>query len=145
MKCLLQRVSYAKVYIENKLYSQIDKGLLALVCFCVNDTNQDINLMVKKIINLRIFEDNNKKFNLSLKDIKGSIMLVSQFTLAADTKKGNRPSFFNAMEPTKAIEFYNEMTEQFKNNGIQTQTGVFGASMKIELINDGPVTIMLET
>jgi len=145
MKCLLQRVSYAKVYIENKLYSQIDKGLLALVCFCVNDTNQDINLMVKKIINLRIFEDNNKKFNLSLKDIKGSIMLVSQFTLAADTKKGNRPSFFNAMEPTKAIEFYNEMTEQFKNNGIPTQTGVFGASMQIELVNDGPVTIMLET
>jgi D-tyrosyl-tRNA(Tyr) deacylase len=145
MKCLLQRVNYAKVYIENKLYSQIDKGLLVFVCFCANDTNKYINFIVKKIINLRIFEDNNKKFNLSLKDINGSIMLVSQFTLAADTKKGNRPSFFDAMEPTKAIEFYNEMIEQFKNNGIATHTGVFGASMHIELINDGPVTIMLET
>jgi len=145
MKCLLQRVSYAKVYIENKLYSQIDKGLLVLVCFCVNDADKNIDLMVKKVINLRIFEDNNKKFNLSLKDIKGSIMLVSQFTLAADTKKGNRPSFFDAMEPAKAIELYNEMVEKFKNNGIATHTGVFGASMQIELLNDGPVTIMLET
>lgn len=144
MKCLLQRVSYARVYIENKLYSQIDKGLLVFVCFCVNDKMQDINLMVKKIINLRIFEDSNKKFNLSLKDINGSIMLVSQFTLAADTKKGNRPSFFDAMEPNKAIEFYNEMIEQFKNNGINIRTGIFGASMQIELINDGPVTIALE-
>ncbi|OSS41966.1 D-tyrosyl-tRNA(Tyr) deacylase [Desulfurella amilsii] len=144
MKCLLQRVSYAKVYIENKLYSQIDKGLLVLVCFCVNDTRQNIELMVKKIINLRIFEDNNKKFNFSLKDINGSIMLVSQFTLAADTKKGNRPSFFEAMEPNKAIEFYNEMIEQFKNNNIEIRTGIFGASMRIELTNDGPVTIMLE-
>jgi len=144
MKCLLQRVSYAKLYIDSTLYSQISNGLLALVCFCKNDNKQNIDLMVKKIINLRIFEDCDKKFNLSLKDINGSIMLVSQFTLAADTKKGNRPSFFDAMEPQNASQLYNEMIEEFKKNNINTQTGIFGASMKIELLNDGPVTIMLE-
>ncbi|SDC32249.1 D-tyrosyl-tRNA(Tyr) deacylase [Desulfurella multipotens] len=144
MKCLLQRVSYAKLYIDNTLYSQIANGLLALVCFCKNDNKQNIDLMVKKIINLRIFEDSNKKFNLSLKEINGSIMLVSQFTLAADTKKGNRPSFFDAMEPQNASQLYNEMIEEFKKYNINTQTGIFGASMKIELLNDGPVTIMLE-
>ncbi|AHF96740.1 MAG: D-aminoacyl-tRNA deacylase [Desulfurella sp.] len=144
MKCLLQRVSYAKLYIDNTLYSQITNGLLALVCFCKNDNKQNIDLMVKKIINLRIFEDSNKKFNLSLKEINGSIMLVSQFTLAADTKKGNRPSFFDAMEPQNASQLYNEMIEEFKKYNINTQTGIFGASMKIELLNDGPVTIMLE-
>ncbi|WP_291492774.1 D-aminoacyl-tRNA deacylase [Desulfurella sp.] len=144
MKCLLQRVSYAKLYIDSTLYSQISNGLLALVCFCKNDNKLNIDLMVKKIINLRIFEDCDKKFNLSLKDINGSIMLVSQFTLAADTKKGNRPSFFDAMEPQNASQLYNEMIEEFKKNNINTQTGIFGASMKIELLNDGPVTIMLE-
>ncbi|MGC8790022.1 MAG: D-aminoacyl-tRNA deacylase [Desulfurella sp.] len=144
MKCLLQRVNYAKLYIDNTLYSQITNGLLALVCFCKNDNKQNIDLMVKKIINLRIFEDSNKKFNLSLKEINGSIMLVSQFTLAADTKKGNRPSFFDAMEPQNASQLYNEMIEEFKKYNINTQTGIFGASMKIELLNDGPVTIMLE-
>ncbi len=144
MKCLLQRVSYAKLYIDNTIYSQIDKGLLVLACFCKQDTTHNIDLMIKKIINLRIFEDSNKKFNLSLKDTNGSIMLVSQFTLAADTKKGNRPSFFDALEPQKAMQLYNYMIEKFKNNNINTQTGIFGASMKIEIINDGPVTIMLE-
>jgi len=144
MKCLIQRVSYAKVYIDNKLYSQIDNGLLVLVCFCINDEESKIDLMVKKIINLRIFEDENKKFNLSLKDTNGSIMLVSQFTLAADTSKGNRPSFFDALAPDKAKKLYTKMIEKFQEYNIPIQTGIFGASMQIELINEGPVTLMLE-
>lgn len=144
MKCLIQRVNYAKLYIEGKLYSQIENGLLVFVCFFKDDTESNIDLMVKKIINLRIFEDSNKKFNISLKDIKGAIMVVSQFTLAADTKKGNRPSFFDAMEPKQATKFYDKMLTQFKINGIETKNGIFGASMKIELLNNGPVTIMLE-
>lgn len=144
MKCLLQRVNYAKLYIDNQLYSQIGNGLLAFVCFFKHDTESNIDLMVKKVINLRIFEDSNKKFNLSLKDVKGAIMVVSQFTLAADTTKGNRPSFFDAMEPNQATKFYDKMLNQFKINGVETKNGIFGASMKIELLNNGPVTIMLE-
>ncbi|MGC8501754.1 D-aminoacyl-tRNA deacylase [Desulfurella sp.] len=144
MKCLIQRVNYVKLYIEDELYSQIGNGLLAFVCFLKDDTESNINLMVQKIINLRIFEDINKKFNLSLKDVKGEVMVVSQFTLAADTKKGNRPSFFNAMEPNQATNFYSKMINQFKINGIETKNGIFGASMKIELLNNGPVTIMIE-
>ncbi len=144
MKCLIQRVNYAKVYIDNELCSKINDGLLVLVCFCTNDDESKIDLMIKKIINLRIFEDENKKFNLSIKDINGSIMLVSQFTLAADTSKGNRPSFFDAMAPDKAQNLYMKMIAKFKDSGIETQTGIFGAFMQIELTNDGPVTLMIE-
>lgn len=144
MKSLIQRVEYAKVYIDNKIYSSIDKGLLVFICFCQKDKESCIEAMVKKIINLRIFEDDNKKFNLSLKDINGSIMLVSQFTLAADTKKGNRPSFFAALAPQEAAIFYNKMTKIFIDYGIKIRTGIFGASMEIELKNHGPVTIFLE-
>lgn len=145
MKALVQRVNFSNLKIEGEIYSKINKGLLVLLGIEKEDTQKDIDYIVKKVTNLRIFEDEKGKMNLSVKDIEGEIMLVSQFTLCADCSGGNRPSFINAQLPDIANKMYEEVIEKIKQLGITVQTGVFGADMKINLENDGPVTIMIES
>lgn len=144
MKVIIQRTTNAKVEINNQIVGQINKGLLVLVGFTKDDTEEKIDWMVNKIMNLRIFDDENKVMNLSLKDINGSILSVSQFTLYADAKKGNRPSYINALSGDKAIELYNKFNEKLKTQNIKVEQGIFGEDMQVEFINDGPVTIILE-
>ena len=146
MRILIQRVKRASVTIEGNLRSSIDEGLLALVGFCETDSVDFLLPMAEKMINLRIFEDDKGKMNLSLKDIGGNLLAVSQFTLYADARKGRRPSFTDAKNPEEANELYekfvsvcSELLEK------EVMTGVFGADMKVELLNDGPVTIMLDS
>lgn len=143
MKAVIQRVKKASVEIEGKIYSKINRGLLILFCAEKNDVKENIDFIANKILNLRIFEDENHKMNLSVRDITGEILIVSQFTLASDLKKGLRPSFDNAMEPKKAKEFYEDMILKLKESKLNVQTGVFGADMQVMLINDGPVTFVL--
>ncbi len=143
MKAVIQRVKKASVEIEGKIYSKINRGLLILFCAEKNDVKENIDFIANKILNLRIFEDENHKMNLSVRDITGEILIVSQFTLASDLKKGLRPSFDNAMEPIKAKEFYEDMILKLKESKLNVQTGVFGADMQVMLINDGPVTFVL--
>ncbi len=144
MKLLIQRVSNASVTIENQLYSSIQRGILAFIGIEKNDTLEQIEKLAKKVVNLRIFPDKDGKMNLSLLDIKGEILIVSQFTLCGNCKKGTRPSFDNSANPTIANEYYEKFVEQVKTYGIITKTGKFAADMKVELLNDGPVTFMLE-
>ena len=143
MKFVVQRVLDASVIIDNKTYSSIDKGLLVLIGISKSDKSDDLDYYVKKIINMRIFNDYNNKMNQSVLDINGSILLVSQFTLLASTKKGNRPSYIDAAEPEKAKVLYREFYKKLKNYEINVKKGRFGAQMKIDFINDGPVTILL--
>lgn len=145
MKLIIQRVNDASVYIKNSLYSSISKGYLIFASFCNDDKEEIINKMVLKLINLRIFEDSNGKTNLSLKDVSGEILSVSQFTLYADCKHGNRPSFTNCMEFNKANEFYEKFNEELKKEFGEIKTGIFGEDMKINLVNDGPFTIILDS
>lgn len=144
MKALIQRVTKASVSINNQIYSQIDQGLLVLLGISQDDTENKIDWLVNKIINLRIFSDKNEKMNFSIQDITGQILLVSQFTLYADCNKGNRPSFTNAAQPEKAEKLYNLFIAKLKQKGLDVKTGKFGSLMQIRLINDGPVTIDLE-
>ncbi len=144
MIAVLQRVLYSSVEIEGKIVSEIDKGLNILLGILKEDTKEDIDKLVKKIVNLRIFEDNNGKMNLSLLDTKREVLVVSQFTLAANVKKGRRPSFDNAMEPKKAKEFYQNFCEKLREF-TQVKEGVFKATMKVTIINDGPVTFVLNS
>lgn len=144
MKALIQRVKRASVTIERKLYSKIDEGLLVFLGVQKGDTQENADKLAQKLVNLRIFEDENEKMNLSLKDVNGQILVVSQFTLCGDCKKGTRPSFDNAELPQKANQLYEYFVTQIKAQGIETQTGSFGAMMEVELINDGPVTFMIE-
>ncbi len=143
MKAVIQRVKKASVEIEGKIYSKINRGLLILFCAEKNDVKENIDFIANKILNLRIFEDENHKMNLSVRDITGEILIVSQFTLASDLKKGLRPSFDNAMEPIRAKEFYEDIILKLKESKLNVQTGVFGADMQVMLINDGPVTFVL--
>ncbi len=146
MKAVIQRVSHASVTIENNCVAQIQKGLLVLVGIEDADTQEDINWLTAKIGNLRIFEDANEVMNLSLKDIAGEIIVVSQFTLQASTKKGNRPSYIKAAKPDVAIPLYEAFVTQMETElGKKVQTGQFGADMKVALLNDGPVTIIIDT
>lgn len=146
MKAVIQRVSQASVTIENKIVAQIQKGLLVLVGIEDADTQEDINWLTAKIGNLRIFEDANEVMNLSLKDCAGEIIVVSQFTLQASTKKGNRPSYIKAAKPDVAIPLYEAFVTQMETElGKKVQTGQFGADMKVALLNDGPVTIIMDT
>ncbi len=146
MRVVLQRVSKASVTINEALTSSIDKGLLVLVGIEDADTLDDIEWLSNKIINLRIFDDENKVPNISVKEIDGDILLVSQFTLHAATKKGNRPSYIKASKPAIAIPIYKKMIEQLQHDlGKRIFTGEFGADMKVELLNDGPVTIWIDS
>ncbi|RDI51191.1 D-aminoacyl-tRNA deacylase [Flavobacterium glaciei] len=146
MKIVLQRVSSASVTIDNKIVADIQKGLLVLVGIEDADTQEDINWLCQKIANIRIFGDENDVMNLSLKDINGDIIVVSQFTLHAATKKGNRPSYIKASKPEIAIPLYESFVLQLeKELGKKVQTGIFGADMKVLLLNDGPVTIVIDS
>jgi D-tyrosyl-tRNA(Tyr) deacylase len=146
MRVVLQRVTSASVKIEDKYVAKIDKGLLVLLGIATDDTQEDINWLVKKIVSLRIFSDSNQKMNLSVNDINGEIIVVSQFTLFASTKKGNRPSYTKSARPEIAIPLYHNFIETLQNNfSKEIQTGEFGADMKVNLINDGPVTIIIDS
>lgn len=146
MKIVIQRVSSASVTIENKIVAEINQGLLVLIGIEDNDNQEDINWLVSKIINLRVFADESQLMNLSVKDIAGEIILVSQFTLHASTKKGNRPSYMKAAKPEIAIPIYENFIKTIeKEFGKKIQAGVFGADMKVALVNDGPVTIVIDS
>lgn len=145
MKALIQRVNFSKLRVNNQEYSDIKKGLLVLLGVEQGDTIQDLEYLKKKIVNLRIFEDEKEKMNLSVKDVNAEIMLVSQFTLCADCQKGNRPSFINAESPDKANVLYEMMINEIQKENIVVKKGAFGEHMMINLENDGPVTIMLES
>jgi D-tyrosyl-tRNA(Tyr) deacylase len=144
MKVLVQRVLSSSVEVNNKIVGQINKGLMLLVGFTDSDTDKEIDYMVDKIINLRIFDDENGVMNKSLIDVNGSILSISQFTLYADTRKGRRPSYIKALSGDKAILLYDKFNNKLKEENIKVETGIFGADMKVSLINDGPITIMLE-
>lgn len=146
MKIVVQRVSQAIVKIEDKIYSEIAKGLLVLVGFENTDGDSDIEWISKKILNLRIFNDENGIMNLSINDVAGDLLIVSQFTLHANTKKGNRPSYIEAAKPEIAIPLYEKFLEFLKQNfNNKIRTGKFGADMKVGLVNDGPVTIIIDS
>ena len=143
MKLVLQRVKNASVTIDNNVYSSIDKGILILIGIEKGDVDADIIKFAEKVAKLRIFADENDKMNLSIKDINGKILVVSQFTLAGDCKKGTRPSFDKSAHPEEANRLYELFVQQLKQQGIPVQTGVFGAMMDVALVNDGPVTFIL--
>ena len=143
MKVLVQRCDKASVSVDNKIVGRVDKGMMILVGFTQTDTSDNIDYMVDKVLNLRIYDDESGVMNKSILEVGGSILSVSQFTLYADTKKGRRPSYVNALNGEKAILLYDEFNKKLKEH-IHVETGVFGAEMKVELINDGPITIMLE-
>lgn len=145
MRTVIQRVKYANVKKNGENIGQIGNGLLILLGITHDDTIKDIDWLVNKIKDLRIFEDENQKMNLALNDVKGEVLIVSQFTLYGDCTKGRRPSFINAAKPDIANNLYIKFIDKFKNYGIKTECGEFGADMKVELLNDGPVTIIIDT
>jgi len=146
MRAVIQRVSKARVTIKEKINGQIENGLLVLIGIEDADTDEDIEWLSARIVNLRIFNDEKGVMNISVKDIAGNILLISQFTLHASTKKGNRPSYIRASKPDIAIPLYEKMIKQLSIDlGKEIQTGIFGADMKVELLNDGPVTIVIDT
>lgn len=144
MKLVVQRVKNSKVTVENKITGKIEEGFLVLLGVTHTDTKETVDYLVKKLCNLRIFTDENDKMNLSIKDIDGELLVVSQFTLYADCQKGNRPSFVNSADPEMANELYEYFVEQCRKEIKKVETGIFGAHMKVDLLNDGPVTIILE-
>ena len=145
MKALIQRVSEARVDIEGNTVAKIGNGMLVFLGIEKSDTENDIKYIVKKVSTLRIFEDAQEKMNFSVQDIKGELLVVSQFTLSADCKKGNRPSFDSAEEPVKAKDMYMKFIDRLIENSLKVATGDFGANMQVHLINNGPVTIMLDS
>ena len=145
MRTVIQRVRFARVSVDGKIIGEIDKGLLILLGVTHDDSEKEMKWLANKTKNLRIFEDEEEKMNLSLEDIKGKALIISQFTLYANSVKGNRPSFIEAAKPDFAKDLYLKFIQEFKNFGIETQDGEFGADMKVELLNDGPVTIIIDT
>lgn len=145
MLAILQRVKSSSVTIDNKLYSSIKHGLNVLLCVEKTDTDEDINWIVKKIVNARIFEDEEGKMSKSCIDVNGEILLISQFTLCGNMRKGNRPSFDKSMEPEKANELFNEVYKKIKEKNINVVTGKFQEYMEVEIMNSGPVTIILDS
>ena len=145
MRVVVQRVINSSVEVDNKIVGKYDKVLMLLVGFTEGDSSKEIDWMVDKVINLRIFEDEFGKMNKSLLDVNGSILAISQFTLYADCKHGNRPSFTEAMKFDKASQYYDLFCERLRELGFDVKKGIFGADMKIELLNDGPVTILLDS
>ena len=145
MKAIVQRVTSAKVVIRGQTVGEIGRGLLVLVCAMKGDTGKDLEYLVKKIPALRIFNDGQGKMNLSVADIEGELLVVSQFTLAASTRKGNRPSFENAEEPGQASKLYEQLVQRLCDAGLTVRTGQFAEAMAVTLTNDGPVTILLDS
>ena len=145
MRCVLQRVSHASVAVDGEITGKIGKGLLVLLGVCDDDTQEDLNYMTDKVSGLRIFEDENEKMNLSVGDIGGEILVVSQFTLFGDCRKGKRPSFTAAGRPDYANEMYEKFMEILREKGFKVEHGIFGADMKVDLLNDGPVTMLLDS
>lgn len=144
MKLVVQRVKKAEVKVDGNIIGKIDKGFLVLIGIKVGDTKEQADYLVKKLCNLRVFSDENDKMNLSIKEVKGKLLIVSQFTLYGDCSQGNRPSFIEAARPEEANPLYEYFCNQCELNNIEVQKGIFGADMKVELINDGPVTIIIE-
>lgn len=144
MKLVIQRVKHASVEVDNKIVGKIGQGFLVLLGVGPEDTKEIADFLVQKLIKLRVFEDENEKMNLSLKDVKGELLIVSQFTLYADCSSGNRPSFTNAAKPDKANALYEYFIQKCKEENIVVEHGIFAADMQVELLNDGPVTILLE-
>lgn len=145
MRAVIQRVKHANVKVENEVIGEINNGLVVLLGITHEDTEADINALVQKLIHLRIFEDEENKLNNSLVDIQGKILSISQFTLYADVRKGRRPNFINAAKPEYAETLYELFNDKLRKENINVETGSFGAMMEVELVNDGPVTIILET
>ncbi|MDI6865116.1 D-aminoacyl-tRNA deacylase [Thermodesulfovibrio yellowstonii] len=145
MIALLQRVSKASVEVEGETISEIGKGILVFLGIDKKDTKKDVEYLADKVINLRIFEDNNSKMNLSIKDVGGEIMVVSEFTLTGDCRKGNRPSFDKAMPPEEAEKLYRDFIDSLRSKGIPVKEGIFRSFMYVSLINEGPVTFILNT
>lgn len=144
MKLVIQRVQNANVEVEEKIVGQINQGFLVLLGVAPEDNEQIADALIEKLCNLRVFKDENDKMNLSIKDIDGELLIVSQFTLYADCKNGNRPSFVNAAPPKQAEEIYEYFKQKCKEKVRKVESGIFGAHMKVSLLNDGPVTIILE-
>ena len=145
MRVLLQRVKQASVEIDGNVNGEIGQGLLLLVGFTENDGDKEIEYLARKVLNARIFSDADDKMNLNLQQVSGSILSISQFTLYAQTRKGNRPSFTRAQNPDIASKNYDMFNEKLRESGVQVETGIFGADMQVSLVNDGPVTIMYDT
>lgn len=145
MRAVVQRVTSSSVTVEGEITGKIEKGLMVLLGVADGDTEKDVKYMVDKIVNLRIFEDENDKMNLSLQDIGGSLLVVSQFTLLGDCRKGRRPSFIEAARPDIADDLYQKFVDNARGMGIKTETGKFQTHMMVELINDGPVTILVDS
>jgi len=145
MKAVIQRVSEASVKVDGNIVGEINTGFMLLIGIDENDEKGDADWLVQKILNLRIFGDENDKLNLSIKDINGEILCISQFTLIADYKKGNRPSFIKAAKPDKAIPLFEYFKEELLKSDLRIESGIFGADMKVSLINDGPVTIVMDS
>ncbi|WP_238884961.1 D-aminoacyl-tRNA deacylase [Clostridium sp. YIM B02551] len=145
MRAVVQRVKRSSVKVDGKIIGEIGVGLNVLIGITKGDTDEDIKYIRDKVVNLRIFSDSDDKMNLSLKDVEGEILIISQFTLYGDCRKGRRPSFINALGGKEAIGIYEKVIEAFKEEGIIVETGEFGADMEVEIINDGPVTLLLES
>ena len=145
MRVVIQRVSQANVIADGVESGKIEKGFLLLVGVEEEDASEDVDYLTRKIANLRVFEDEEGKMNLSLREVQGEILSISQFTLHANTKKGNRPSFVQAAKPEKADALYEELNTNLRNEGFKVETGVFGAYMDVSLVNDGPVTILIDS
>lgn len=145
MKVVVQRVTEASVTVDSKTVGKISNGLLLLIGVDENDSEDDANWLIKKILDLRIFSDEEGKMNLSVKDISGEILCISQFTLISDYKKGNRPSYIKAAKPEKAILLVEYFKNEIAKSGLKTESGIFGADMKVSLLNDGPVTLVLDS